>query len=165
KPDAATARAWVDSGAYLWNSGIFLLPVARYLEELERRQPTIVAACRRALAEGRGDSSCFQLGGEAFAASPSISIDYAIMEQLEGGVVVPVSIGWNDVGSWSALWKISDKDETGNAMHGNVLAVDVADSLLRTEGPVVAALGLRDIVLVATKDAVLAASREIGRAS
>jgi mannose-1-phosphate guanylyltransferase/mannose-6-phosphate isomerase len=160
KPDAATAGAWVDSGEYLWNSGIFLLPAARYLDEIERRQPAIVAACRRALAEGTDDPSFLRLGAEAFAASPSISIDYAVMEHLEGGVVVPVSIGWNDVGSWSALWEISGKDAAGNAMHGDVIAVDVADSLLRTEGPVVAALGLQDVVVVATKDVVLAASRE-----
>jgi mannose-1-phosphate guanylyltransferase / mannose-6-phosphate isomerase len=160
KPDAATARAWVDSGEYLWNSGIFLLPAARYLDEIERRQPAIVAACRRALAEGTDDLSFLRLGAEAFAASPSISIDHAVMEHLEGGVVVPVSIGWNDVGSWSALWEISGKDAAGNATYGDVIAVDVADSLVRTEGPLVAALGLRDVVVVATKDVVLAASRE-----
>jgi mannose-1-phosphate guanylyltransferase/mannose-6-phosphate isomerase len=160
KPDAGTAQTWVDSGVYLWNSGIFLLPAARYLEEIERRQPAIVAACRRALAEGSGDLSCLRLDAEAFAASPSISIDYAVMEHLDGGVVVPVSMGWSDVGSWSALWEISGKDTAGNAMHGSVVAVDVVDSLLRTDGPAIAALGLRDVVLVATKDAVLVASRE-----
>ncbi len=160
KPDAGTAKAWVDRRAYLWNSGIFLLPAAWYLEEIERRQPAIVDACRRALAEGDRDPSFLRLDAESFAASPSVSIDYAVMEDLEGGVVVPVSMGWNDVGSWSALWEISGKDAAGNAMHGNVIAVDVADSLLRTEGPAIAALGLRDVVLVATKDAVLAASRE-----
>jgi mannose-1-phosphate guanylyltransferase / mannose-6-phosphate isomerase len=99
KPDAAVAQAWVDSGAYLWNSGIFLFPSARYLEEIERRQPAIVAACRRALAAGGSDLSFLRLDAEAFAAAPSISIDYAVMEQLDGGVVVPVSMGWNDVGS------------------------------------------------------------------
>ncbi len=160
KPDVATAQAWVDSGAYLWNSGIFLFPAARYLEEIERRQPAIVAACRRALAEGGRDLSFLRLDADAFAASPSISIDYAVMEHLDGGVVVPVSMGWNDVGSWSALWEISGKDAAGNAMHGSVIAVDMADSLLRTEGPAIAALGLRDVVLVATKDAVLAAARD-----
>jgi mannose-1-phosphate guanylyltransferase/mannose-6-phosphate isomerase len=160
KPDVATAQVCVDSGEYLWNSGIFLLPAARYLEEIERRQPAILAACRRALAEGGGDLSFLRLGADAFAASPSISIDYAVMEHLDGGVVVPVSMGWSDVGSWSALWEISGKDAAGNAMHGSVTAVDVADSLLRTEGPAIAALGLRDVVLVATKDAVLAAARE-----
>src|SRR5262249_53692853 len=118
KPDAATARAWVDSGAYLWNSGIFLFPAARYLEEPERRQPEIVTACRCAIAEGSGDPPFVRLGAEAFATSPSISIDYAVMEHLEGGVMVPVDIGWNDVGSWSALWQISGKDPAGNAMHG-----------------------------------------------
>jgi mannose-1-phosphate guanylyltransferase / mannose-6-phosphate isomerase len=160
KPDAAAAHVWVESGAYLWNSGIFLFPAAQYLEELERRLPAIVAACRRALAEGGRDLSFLRLHAEAFAEAPSISIDYALMEHLDGGVVVPLSMGWNDVGSWSALWEISGKDAAGNAMHGSVIAVDTADSLLRTEGPAIAALGLRDVVLVATKDAVLAAARE-----
>jgi mannose-1-phosphate guanylyltransferase / mannose-6-phosphate isomerase len=160
KPDAAAAEKWVDSGAYLWNSGIFLFPAARYLEEIERRQPAIVAACRRALAAGGSSLSFLRLDADAFAAAPSISIDYAVMEHLDGGVVVPVSMGWNDVGSWAALWEISGKDAAGNAMHGSVIAVDTADSLLRTEGPAIAALGLRDVVLVATKDAVLAATRE-----
>jgi mannose-1-phosphate guanylyltransferase/mannose-6-phosphate isomerase len=160
KPDAATAQAWVESGAYLWNSGIFLFPAAQYLEEIERRQPAILAACRRALAEGARDLSFLRLDAEKFAESPSISIDYAVMEHLDGGAVVPVSMGWNDVGSWAALWEISGKDAAGNAMHGSVIAVDTADSLLRTEGPAIAALGLKDVVLVATKDAVLAATRE-----
>jgi mannose-1-phosphate guanylyltransferase/mannose-6-phosphate isomerase len=160
KPDATTAQAWVESGAYLWNSGIFVLPAAQYLEELERRQPAIVAACRRALAEGGRDLSFLRLDAGRFAESPSISIDYAVMEHLDGGAVVPVSMGWKDVGSWAALWEISGKDAAGNATHGSVIAVDTADSLLRTDGPAIAALGLRDVVLVATKDAVLAATRE-----
>jgi mannose-1-phosphate guanylyltransferase/mannose-6-phosphate isomerase len=160
KPDAVAARAWVDSGEYLWNSGIFLFPAARYLEEVERRQPAIGAACRRALARGGHDPSFLRLDANTFAEVPSISIDYAVMEHLDGGVVVPVGMGWSDVGSWSALWEISGKDAAGNATHGSIIAVDVEDSLLRSEGPAIAALGLRDVVLVATKDAVLAAARE-----
>jgi mannose-1-phosphate guanylyltransferase/mannose-6-phosphate isomerase len=160
KPDAATAGAWVASGDYLWNSGIFLFPAARYLAELERREPAIVEACRRALDTAQRDLSFLRLGGEAFAASPSNSIDYAVMEHVDDAVVVPVSMGWSDVGSWAALWQISDKDDAGNATQGTVIAVDVADSFLRSDGPAIAAIGLRDVVLVATKDAVLAVSRE-----
>jgi mannose-1-phosphate guanylyltransferase/mannose-6-phosphate isomerase len=160
KPDAATAATWVASGEYLWNSGIFLFPVARYLAELERRRPAIVDAARRALAAAEKDLSFLRLGAEEFAASPAESIDYAVMEHATDGVVVPVEMGWSDVGSWSTLWEISSKDEAGNATRGTVIAVDVADSLLRSDGPAIAAVGLRDVVLVATKDAVLAVSRE-----
>ena len=160
KPDAATAEAWVASGDYQWNSGIFLFPAARYLAELERREPAIVETCRRAVDAAQRDLSFLRLGSEAFAASPSNSIDYAVMEHVDDAVVVPVRMGWNDVGSWAALWEISSKDEAGNATQGAVIAVDVADSLLRSEGPAIAAVGLRDVVLVATKDAVLAVSRD-----
>jgi mannose-1-phosphate guanylyltransferase/mannose-6-phosphate isomerase len=160
KPDAAAAEAWVASGEYLWNSGIFLFHAARWLEELERREPAIVAACRGALETGARDLGFLRLGADAFASSPSSSIDYAVMEHVADAVVVPARMGWNDVGSWAALWQISDKDGAGNATQGTVIAVDVADSLLRSDGPAIAAVGLRDVVLVATKDAVLAVSRD-----
>jgi mannose-1-phosphate guanylyltransferase/mannose-6-phosphate isomerase len=160
KPDATTAAAWVATGEYLWNSGIFLFPAARYLAELERRVPAMLEACRRALAGAHRDLSFLKLDAEAFAACPSDSIDYAVMEGVEDAVVVPVSMGWSDVGSWAALWQISDKDAAGNVTRGTVIAIDVEDSLLRTEGPAIAAVGLRDVVLVATKDAVLAVSRD-----
>ena len=160
KPDAATAEAWVASGEYQWNSGIFLFPAARYLAELERHEPAMVAACRRAVETVQRDLSFLRLGADAFAASPSNSIDYAVMEHVRDAVVVPVRMGWSDVGSWAALWQISDKDDAGNATQGTVIAVDVADSLLRSEGPAIAAVGLRNVVLVATKDAVLAVSRD-----
>jgi mannose-1-phosphate guanylyltransferase / mannose-6-phosphate isomerase len=160
KPDAATATTWVATGEYLWNSGIFLFPAARYLTELERRRPAIVEAARRALASAERDLSFLRLGAEEFAASPADSIDYAVMEHAADAVVVPVEMGWSDVGSWSTLWEISGKDVAGNATRGTVIAVDVADSLLRSDGPALAAVGLRDVILVATKDAVLAVSRE-----
>jgi mannose-1-phosphate guanylyltransferase/mannose-6-phosphate isomerase len=160
KPDAATAAAWVASGEYLWNSGLFLFPAGRYLAELERRHPAIVEASRRALATAERDLSFLRLGAEAFTASPANSIDYAVMEHAADTVVVPVEMGWSDIGSWSALWEISGKDDAGNATRGTVIAVDVVDSLLRSDGPAIAAVGLRDVVLVATKDAVLAVSRE-----
>jgi mannose-1-phosphate guanylyltransferase/mannose-6-phosphate isomerase len=160
KPDAATAEAWVASGEYLWNSGIFLFPAARYLAELAQRSPAMIEACRGAVATAQHDLSFLRLGADAFAASPANSIDYAVMEHVTDAVVVPVCMGWSDVGSWAALWQISDKDDAGNATQGTVIAVDVADSLLRSDGPAIAAVGLRDIVLVATKDAVLAVARD-----
>jgi mannose-1-phosphate guanylyltransferase/mannose-6-phosphate isomerase len=160
KPDLATAEAYVATGEYAWNSGIFLFPVRRWIEEIGQRQPAILDACRRAVLEGEDDLGFLRLGAEAFAASPSDSIDYAVMEHLDGGVVVPVSMGWSDVGSWSALWEISERDEAGNATRGDVIAVDVRNSFLRSEGPAVAAVGLENVVIVATKDAVLAVSRD-----
>src|SRR5262249_5486265 len=160
KPDLETAEAWVASGDYQWNSGIFLFSAARYLAELERREPAMVEACRRALETAQRDLSFLRLGAEAFAASPANSIDYAVMEHVDDAVVVPVSMGWNDVGSWAALWQISDKDAAGAATRGTVLAVDASAARLRSDGPAIAAVGLRDVVLVATKDAVLAVSRD-----
>jgi mannose-1-phosphate guanylyltransferase/mannose-6-phosphate isomerase len=160
KPDAPTAEAYVAAGDYVWNSGLFLFPAQRYLDELERRNPAMVAACRRAVAEAEQDLFFVRLGEEAFRSSPSDSIDYAVMEHVEGGAVVPAAMGWNDVGSWAALWEISPKDAHGNATKGDVLAVDVENSFLRSEGPALAAVGLRDVVLVATKDAVLAVARD-----
>ena len=160
KPDATTAAGWVASGEYLWNSGIFLFPAARYLAELERSEPAIVDASRRALDSAEHDLSFLRLDAAAFGASPANSIDYAVMERAADAVVVPVEMQWSDVGSWSSLWEISGKDDAGNATRGTVIALDVADSLLRSDGPTIAAVGLRDLVLVATKDAVLAVSRE-----
>lgn len=160
KPDRRTAEAYLAAGDYSWNSGIFLFPVARWLAEIERRQPAMLAACRRAVAERHADLGFLRLGAEAFAASPTDSIDYAVMEQVEGGAVIPVAMGWSDVGSWAALWEVSPRDGAGNAVRGDVIAVDVERSLLRSEGPAIAAVGLRDVVIVATKDAVLAVPRE-----
>jgi mannose-1-phosphate guanylyltransferase/mannose-1-phosphate guanylyltransferase/mannose-6-phosphate isomerase len=161
KPAAATAAALVASGEYLWNSGIFLFPAARYLAELERHEPAVIAASRRALEDAKDDPLSFlRLDADAFAASPATSIDFAVMERVADAAVVPVDMGWSDVGSWAALWAVSGKDAAGNALQGDVIAVDVADSLLRSDGPAVAAVGLRDVVVVATKDAVLAVHRD-----
>src|SRR5262249_35954533 len=129
KPDAATAEAWVASGDYLWDSRIFLSPAARYVSELERRQPAVVEACRRALDGAQRDLSFLRLASEAFASSPAISIDYAVMEHVQDAVVVPVRMGGSDVGAWSALWQLSTKDDAGNVTQGGtVIALDVADS-------------------------------------
>ena len=160
KPDRRSAEEYLALGSYAWNSGIFLFPVSRWLSEIERRHPAILAACQQAVAERHDDLGFVKLGAEAFAASPADSIDYAIMEHVDDAVVVPVAMGWSDVGSWAALWEISPHDAAGNALRGDVLAVDVERSLLRSDGPALAAVGLRDIVIVATKDAVLAVPRE-----
>ena len=160
KPDQDQAEEYVASGDYVWNSGIFLFPAALYLRQLEKFEPDIVAACSKAVEKGRPDLNFYRVGKVEFLASPSNSIDYAVMERTSCAIVTPVDMGWSDIGSWSSLWDISDKDEAGNAIKGDVFTVDVRNSLLRSDGLSISAIGLRDIILVATKDAVLAASKD-----
>jgi mannose-1-phosphate guanylyltransferase/mannose-6-phosphate isomerase len=159
KPDAAHAEGYFASGEHYWNSSIFLFPARLYLDELERLRPEIVDACRRALAEARRDADFVRLGKEGFAACPSDSIDYAVMEHTRRAAVVPVSMGWSDVGSWDALWEMSDKDANGNSLEGNVVAEDTRNCYLRSTSGLVAAIGIEDLVVVATGDAVMVAPR------
>lgn len=160
KPDLATARKFLAEGTHLWNSGIFLLPAQRYLDELERLAPDILSACRAALAGAVEDADFRRLCAQSFAASPSISIDYAVIEKTRNAVVVPVDIGWSDVGSWSALWKLGDKDDEGNVRSGDVVLQDSKGCYLRSDGPLVAALGVDDLVVIAASDVVLVTRRE-----
>jgi mannose-1-phosphate guanylyltransferase/mannose-6-phosphate isomerase len=160
KPDHATAEAYLKHGGYVWNSGMFLFRADRYLAELERFHPAIVAACRRAVAEAETDLDFLRLGAAAFAGCPAESIDYAVMEKTDQAMVVPVAMGWNDVGSWGALWDIGAKDADGNVVVGDAIVENVHNSYVRSDdGKLVAVVGLDDIVLVVTDDAVLAASR------
>lgn len=159
KPDQATAEAYVASGDYTWNSGIFLFPAQLYLDELAARDPAMVDGCRRALAEGARDLFFFRLGETAFAALNGQSIDYAVMEHTTRAAVVPVEMGWSDIGSWSALWQESPQDGNGNVVLGDVVAVGSRNSYLRSEGRLVAAVGLDNLVVVATDDAVLVADK------
>jgi len=158
KPGLDTAKAYLASGEYLWNSGIFLFPVGAFLAELSARQPAIVDGCRRALAEGERDLFFFRLG-DCFAGVPGKSIDYGVMEDTDKAAVVPVEMGWSDVGSWSALWQETPKDADGNVLLGDVLAISTKDTYLRSEHHLVAAIGVRDLVVVATDDAVLVADK------
>ena len=160
KPDLATAKRFLEDGQHLWNSGIFLLPARAYLDELERLAPDLLAACRAALEGAAVDADFLRLATDAFAASPSISIDYAVIEKTSNAVVVPVDIGWSDVGSWSALWKLGDKDDADNVTSGDVVAEDSNGCYLRSDGPLVAALGLDDLVVIATSDVVLVTRRD-----
>lgn len=160
KPDLPKAETLLASGSHLWNSGIFLLPVKNYLEELERLAPDVLAACREALSGAVKDLDFLRIAEEAFAASPSISIDYAVIEKTDKSVVVPVDIGWNDVGSWLALWKMGAKDEANNVKVGDVISEDVKGCYLRSEGPLVAALGVDDLIVMAAPDVVLVAKRD-----
>jgi mannose-1-phosphate guanylyltransferase/mannose-6-phosphate isomerase len=159
KPDAATAQGYVASGEYFWNSGMFLFRASRYLEELGRHQPQMLAACRGAFDAARRDEDFVRLDKDAFAACPSDSIDYAVMEKTADAAVLPISVGWNDVGSWSALWEVAEQDGDGNAHHGDVIALDCRDTLAWANGRLVAMIGLRDVVVVDTDDAVLVAHK------
>lgn len=159
KPDRATAEAWVASGEYLWNGGIFLFSARNYLEELAQRAPDMVTYCRAALAEGSSDMFFFRLAEGPFAAITGQSIDYAVMEHTSKAAVVPVDMGWSDIGSWSALWQESERNAEGNVMIGDVLALSTRNSYIRSETQLVAAVGLQDVIIVATDDAVLVADR------
>ena len=160
KPRPEVAEGYVASEQYFWNSGMFLFPAALFLNELERIRPEIVAACRQALAMARRDDDFVRLDKAAFEACPADSIEYAVMEHTNRAAVVPVSMGWNDVGSWDALWEISDKDGAGNAVIGNVVAEDTRNCYLRSEAGLIAAIGIEDLVVVATDDALLLAPRD-----
>ncbi len=159
KPDAATAQQYLDAGGYYWNSGMFLFRASRYLAELERFRPDILAAVRKAFDAAQRDGDFVRLDKDAFAASPSDSIDYAVMEKTDRAMVLPVDIGWNDVGSWSALWDVSEQDADGNARHGDVIAVDSRNSYAYARR-LVALVGVEDLVVVETDDAVLVARKD-----
>jgi mannose-1-phosphate guanylyltransferase/mannose-6-phosphate isomerase len=160
KPDADTARQYVASGDYVWNSGMFLFRASVYLAELERQQPAMLAACRAAIEGAKRDADFVRLDKAAFAACPADSIDYAVMEHTDAAAVLPIDVGWNDLGSWSALWEVAEQDGNGNAHHGDVLAQDCRNTLAWGDGRLVALLGLEDVVVVDTADAVLVAHKD-----
>lgn len=159
KPDAQTAQRLIEDGRHLWNSGMFVFTAARLIEEMERFAPDVVAAVRASLAEASTDLDFIRLGAAAFRASPDISLDYAVAERTDRACVVPASIGWSDVGSWSALWEIGAKDAAGNVTKGDVVLEDATNCYVRSEGVLTAVLGLSDAVIVTTPDAVLVTHR------
>ncbi|MGY0650588.1 mannose-1-phosphate guanylyltransferase/mannose-6-phosphate isomerase [Luteimonas sp. A537] len=159
KPDAATAQDYLDAGGYYWNSGMFLFRASRYLEELGRFHPDMLDAVRRASDGATRDGDFVRLDKDAFAAAPSDSIDYAVMEKTDRAMVLPVDIGWNDVGSWSALWQVSEQDADGNAGHGDVIAIGSRNSYAWSRR-LVALVGVDDLVVVETDDAVLVAHKD-----
>ena len=160
KPDRATAAAYVESGDTDWNSGIFLMDAGAFLAELERLNPELLACCREAVAGASEDLGFLRLDATGFERVESISIDHAVMERTDKAVVVPVDMGWNDVGAWPALWEISDKDDDGNVSVGDVLIEDSRNSYVRSDGRLVVGIGLDDMVVVATDDAVLVAPKD-----
>jgi mannose-1-phosphate guanylyltransferase/mannose-6-phosphate isomerase len=167
KPDAATAEGYVASGDYGWNSGMFVFKASVFLSELERLEPELLAHCRAALQKAKQDLDFLRLDQTSFTSAKSISIDYAVMERTGKAAMVPVEMGWSDIGSWESLWAASARDPSGNAVKGDVLQHGTRNSYLRSEGPMVAAVGLEDVVVVATTDAVLvshkSASQDVKR--
>lgn len=160
KPDRATAESYVSNGDYYWNSGMFLFRASDYLAELEAYRPEILVACRNALARAKVDLDFVRLDREAFTSCPADSIDYAVMERTGKAAVVPADIGWNDIGAWSALWEVGNKDETGNVIRGDVLLDGARNNFVRAESRLVAVLGVEDLVIVETSDAVLVARKD-----
>jgi len=160
KPSKEVARAYVASGDYYWNGGIFVFTASSYLEELKRFEPEVYECAALAVSDARVDLDFLRIDDEAFARSPSISIDYAVMERTSRAKVVALDAGWNDVGSWSALWDVSDKDEYGNAVTGDVLLSDTRNSHIYSESKLVSVVGVDDLVVVETDDAVLVTNRD-----
>jgi mannose-1-phosphate guanylyltransferase/mannose-6-phosphate isomerase len=160
KPDRATAEAYLAAGEYFWNSGLFLFRAQTFLDEMTRLQPHMMDCCRAAVEHAHRDMDFIRLGEAAFVACPSDSIDYAVMEKATRAAVVPVSMGWNDVGSWGSLWDIAAHGDDGNAIQGDVLTEDARNCYLRSDGPMLAAVGIENLVIVASKDAVLVSHRD-----
>ena len=160
KPSAELAASYIAGGQHLWNSGMFMFRASRYVDELQKFRPDILQACRSALTATDADLNFIRVDRAAFEACPSDSIDYAVMEKTDEAVVVPLSAGWSDVGAFAALWDVLPKDEQGNALSGDVMAVDSTNSLVMAESALVATIGVRDLVVVQTKDAVLVADRD-----
>jgi mannose-1-phosphate guanylyltransferase / mannose-6-phosphate isomerase len=159
KPVRARAEAMLKSGDHYWNSGMFLFPARLYLDELTRLEPAMVETCKRALEKAARDLDFLRLEREAFTAARAVSVDYAVMEHTKCAAVVPATIGWSDVGNFDALWEIGAKDAAGNVIHGDVITADTRNSFLRADHGLVAALGVEDLVVVATADVVMVVPR------
>ncbi len=162
KPDRATAEGYLAEGNYYWNAGIFLFSAQALLSELETHAPAVVTACRAALDRRGRDVDFVRVDRESFATAPNISLDYAVMEHTRHAAVVPVDMGWSDVGAWPALWALKPQDDAGNVIQGDVVALNTRNSYVHSEGPLTAVVGLDNVVVVASDDAVLVTSREAG---
>ncbi|CAN0535696.1 unnamed protein product [Ectocarpus sp. 12 AP-2014] len=160
KPDAQRAAELVESGDYLWNSGMFLLRASRYLDQLKRLQPKMLEACEEAVSSAHRDLDFLRLGEDAFSRCPSDSIDYAVMEHCEHAAVVPLAARWSDIGSFDALWATLETDAAGNSAKGDAWLTDTQDSLVIAEHRLVATLGVKDVIVVETSDSVLVAHRD-----
>ncbi|MFV3091274.1 mannose-1-phosphate guanylyltransferase/mannose-6-phosphate isomerase [Pseudomonas sp. GW6] len=160
KPDSETAQAYLNSGDYYWNSGMFMFKASVYLQALREFRPDILDACKRAFEAGSQDLDFVRVDSAAFADCPDDSIDYAVMEKTRDAAVIPLDAGWSDIGSWSALWEIGAKDGQGNVCKGDVLNIGSSNSLVYAESKLVATVGVDNLVVVETKDAVLVAHKD-----
>ncbi|MCF7455151.1 mannose-1-phosphate guanylyltransferase/mannose-6-phosphate isomerase [Vibrio sp. F13] len=160
KPNLETAKLYLASGEYYWNSGMFLFKASRYLEELKAFRPDILEACEAAMHGARNDLDFIRLDEDAFCACPDESVDYAVMEQTNSALVVPMDAGWSDVGSFSALWEVSDKNSDGNVTKGDVLMEQTTDSYIYSQNKLVSTVGVSNLVVVETKDAILVADKD-----
>jgi mannose-1-phosphate guanylyltransferase len=159
KPNSNVAEDYLASGDYYWNSGMFLFRASVYLEELKNFHPDILEQCKASVMEVKTDLDFLRINKEAFESCPAESIDYAVMEKTSHAVVVPMDAGWSDIGSWSSLWDISDKDNEGNSTHGDVILHSTQNSYVRTDDKLVAVIGVDDLVIVSTKDALMVAHK------
>jgi mannose-1-phosphate guanylyltransferase len=160
KPSIEVAKEYLESGDYFWNSGMFLFKASRYLEELKKHRPDIYEACYLSMTDISKDNDFLRVNEAAFNACPIDSIDYAVMEKTADAVVVSMDAGWSDIGSWSSLWDISEKDGKGNAAHGDVILHESNNSYIRTDGKLVVAIGVDDLVIVSTKDVLVVAHKD-----
>jgi mannose-1-phosphate guanylyltransferase len=155
KPSSNLAKEYLLSGNYYWNSGMFLFRASDYIEELKKFRPDILEQCKASVADVKADLDFLRINKESFESCPAESVDYAVMEKTSRAVVVPMNAGWSDIGSWASLWDISEKDEEGNATHGDVVLHNTHNSYVRTEDKLVAAIGVDDLVIVSTKDTLM----------
>ena len=160
KPDLVAAKNYLKSGDYLWNSGMFAFTAGNFLKELEKFNPEMLSACKAALASAKIDLDFTRLDKASFSPCPADSIDYAVMEKTDKAAVIPLDAGWNDVGSWSALWDVTDKDDSGNALSGDVLTLDAKNSYIYAEDKLVTVIGVDNLVVVETKDAVMISHKD-----
>jgi len=160
KPDRATAESYLADGGYFWNSGIFILPAAAFIAEVEQLAPDILDAARAALAGSERDLGFRRLDGTAYAEAPNISIDYAIMEKTPRAAVMPLDTGWSDVGSWSSVWEQGEGDEHGNVARGDTMLLDTRNSYVHSQGALVSTIGVDDMIVVQTADAMLVAKKD-----
>jgi mannose-1-phosphate guanylyltransferase / mannose-6-phosphate isomerase len=160
KPDKATAEKYISSGNYFWNSGMFMFSASKYLDELSKFNHEMLELSSESLVKAESDLDFIRLNKEAFEKCPSDSIDYAVMEKTEDAVIIPVDIGWNDIGSWTALWEVGDADGSGNVIHGDVCLIDCEKNYIHSESRLVTSIGVADHIIVETADAVLVAHKD-----
>ena len=160
KPSLDVAEGYLASGEYLWNSGMFMFQASRFLAELERLRPAMLESCREAMRHAQEDSYFLHVPAEQFARCDDESVDYAVMEHTAAGVVVPLDAGWNDLGSWAAIWDVGQRDANANCIDGDVLTFATRNSLVQAHHRLVATVGVEDLVVIETKDAVLVAHRD-----